>query len=75
MRYELWGAPDRTSLLFTGADEIEDCKRQNMIEPESEFIRAIEADSDNEAMTSYHEHMGWEPYRPMDENLDNRPRV
>lgn len=65
MRYELWGTPDQTSLTFTGADAISEYKRQGVIEPEAEFIWAVEADSDNEAMALYHEHMGWEPYKPM----------
>jgi hypothetical protein len=66
MSYELWGTPDRTSLTFSGADAISEYKRQGAIEPEAEFIWAVEADSDNEAMTLYHEHMGWEPYKLME---------
>ena len=67
MRYELWGTPDRTSLTFTGANSISEYKRQGAIELEAEFVWAVEADSYNEAATLYHEYMGWEPYKPMDE--------
>jgi hypothetical protein len=68
MKYELWGTPDKTSLLFTGADEIENCKRQNMIEPDAELIWTVDADSYDEAMTLYYEYMGWGIYKPMDDN-------
>ena len=67
MRYELWGTPDRTSLTFTRADFVAIHKQQGAIELDAEFIWCVEADSDNEAMTFYHEHMGWEPYKPMEE--------
>lgn len=67
MKYELWGTPDRTSLTFTGSDAIDEHKRQGAIEPEAEFIWAVDADTWNEAATLYHEHMGWEPYKPMEE--------
>lgn len=67
MRYELWGTPDRTSLSFTEANAVEVHKQQGAIEPEAEFIWSVDAESDNEAMTLYHEYMGWEPYKPMDE--------
>lgn len=33
------------------------------------LIGEIEAYDWNEAMTKYHEFMGWEPYQPMDDEL------
>jgi hypothetical protein len=32
----------------------------------AELVWTVDADSYVEAMTLYHEHMGWGPYRPMD---------
>lgn len=72
MRYELWGTPDRTSLTFTGAEAISNYKRQGAVEPDAKLIWTVDADSYNEASTLYHEYMGWEPYRPMDEHVEER---
>ena len=67
MRYELWGTPDRTSLVFTGADAIDGYKRQGAIEPDAELIWGVDADSWKEASTLYHQYMGWELYKPVDD--------
>ena len=67
MNYELWGTPDRTSLSFTDANTIELYKQQGVIEVDAEFIWSVEASSWHEAMTLYHEFMGWEPYIRTDE--------
>ncbi len=67
MKYELWATPDRTSLTFIAADTIELYREQGAVETDAECIWSVEADTYNEAATAYHEYMGWEPYKPMDE--------
>jgi hypothetical protein len=72
MRYELWRHEDEAiSLSFFAVDENYDLQRR-LLEPGAEFIWAVEAETYNEAMARYHEFMGWEPYKPMD---DGSPSV
>ena len=68
MKYGLWKHMDQgVSLTFTGFDAYEEYVRQGAIEPDAELIWTVEAESWNEACTRYHEFMGYEPYKPMDE--------
>jgi hypothetical protein len=66
MRYELWRHADEeaVSLSFIAVDENYDLQRR-LLEPGAEFVWAVEADTYNGAMESYHNFMGWEPYKPM----------
>lgn len=66
MRYGLWKHVDQgVSLTCIELDAYEEYVRQGVIEPDAKLIWTVDADSHNEASTLYHEHMGWESYKPM----------
>jgi hypothetical protein len=70
MKYELWKwSGQRESLAFIAVDENYALHRELMEqdEPGAVLVWSVEAETYNEAMTLYHEYMGWEPYRPWDE--------
>ena len=69
MKYELWqeiGATgEATGLAFFPVNEGYERQLQ-LLAPGAKLIWAVEADSWDEAMTLYHERMGWSAYRPLD---------
>jgi len=60
-RYEEWHAPD-DAFEFLPADH----PQKAFLTTGDEPTWTVDADSWEEAMTKYHDHMGWEPYVPMD---------
>ena len=67
MKYELWKIHNEEidSYAFFAVDE--NYKNQiELLEPNAKLTWCIEAGSYNEAMTLYHEKMGWEKYKPLD---------
>ncbi|HAM01970.1 MAG TPA: hypothetical protein DCQ30_07040 [Acidimicrobiaceae bacterium] len=61
-RWELWEGPDLTHSFF--ASDNQDARR--LTEGEGAVkIWETEATSYNDAKRALHEHMGWEPYKPM----------
>ena len=65
MKYEVWRHEGRAICLsFFPVDENYDAHRQSLA-PNAELLWAVEADTWDEAMSRYHEFMGWEPYKPM----------
>jgi len=67
MKYESWRDPDHYGLTFAPAFNIIKMKRQGLLDPQATLVYSCEADSWIEAMTKYHEAMGWEPYKPMED--------
>ncbi|MDT5159145.1 MAG: hypothetical protein QOH51_3502 [Acidobacteriota bacterium] len=66
MRYELWQDEEEgraVALTFFPVDEIYELRRR-LLEPRAHLIWTVEADTYEDAMRLYHEHMDWEPYRP-----------
>lgn len=64
MIYELWRNPDGIEQAFFAVDEnYEACR--NLNPPDSVLVWTIEADSYDEAMSLYYEHMDWGQYKPM----------
>lgn len=61
MLYEIWKSSSSSTFIPSDHNQ-----KDILLEPDAEFIGNIEADSWEEAMTKYHEFMGWEPYKPMD---------
>lgn len=58
--YTVWANADRTSLTLCEGVKL----RADLFEPGLRPVKRFEADSWDEAMTLYHEWMGWEPYKP-----------
>lgn len=64
--WELWKHDDGEAIEYGfGSDRQLILAAFDPADP-AELVWTIEAESYVEAMTLYHEHMGWEPYRPMD---------
>ena len=63
MTYELWiedeGADGKDSMLIPA-----DHPQKASLTANAALQWSCEADSWEEAMNKYHEHMGWEPYKP-----------
>jgi hypothetical protein len=69
MKYELWRSEDDLGGELTFFPVNETYERQTqLLEPGAELIWTVEADSYNEAMRLYYEHMDWGPYKPMDDD-------
>lgn len=58
--YEIWESESSTT--FIPAESI---NKNILLEDDSRLIGTIIADTWDEAMTKYHEFMGWSPYKPM----------
>lgn len=61
MIYEIW-QNDTSSTIFPEDHP----QRAILIEPDARCIGTVEAASWEDAMTQYHQIMGWEPYVPME---------
>jgi hypothetical protein len=69
MKYELWQheeAGEVVGYTFLPVDELYE-RRLQLLETGSELVWTVEADTYNEAMKLYHEHMDWEPYKPWED--------
>ena len=66
MKYELWQHEDAEAVDYTffPVDDGHE-RRLRLLETGSRLVWAVEADTYDNAMRLYHEHMGWEPYKPM----------
>jgi len=64
MRYELWVAGDGTEATFAPPENIKIIRKHAGLGKNAKLKWTVEADTWEEAMTKYHEHMGWEPYKP-----------
>jgi hypothetical protein len=62
--YELWESADGTELAFMQDVDRDEALLTSLQELHQTWV--VEADDWTAAMTRYHEHMGWEPYVPMD---------
>jgi hypothetical protein len=60
--WELWEGPDGSHSFFPADDEK---ARRVGVDPGAAKVWEVEAPSHNAAMRAFHEHMGWEPYKPM----------
>jgi hypothetical protein len=60
-RWELWAADSGHDLSFFPVGN-ESARR--LLRPDANLVWTVEADSYDDAMTKYYEHMGWAPYRP-----------
>ncbi len=60
VRYELW--EDESSLsFFAGGDE----SMRRLLTSAARLVWSCDAHSWEEAQTLKHQHLGWEPYQPM----------
>ena len=66
MVFELWHSESEGSYMYLPRDgKYQASIEQNRkIPPDLELVWTYEARSYFEAMTAYHQHMGWEPYSP-----------
>ena len=66
-KYELWKEVDDDAEALTFVEVNEDYERvlKMLVEPGAELIWTVEADTDNEAMQLYYDHMDWGTYKPM----------
>lgn len=64
MKIQIYHSPtDNTFTVYT-----EDTPKDKMIlEVDAVLIKEIYGADWNDCMSQYHEFMGWEPYRPMDD--------
>lgn len=63
--YEAWREPG--CLSFGPQEALARDRASGFISAGAQKIWTVEADSWEEAMTKYHEHMDWEPYVPMED--------
>ena len=69
VKYELWDDGESGYPFFP---EDNDSARK-LLRVEAKLIWTIEAETWNDAMRAFHDHMGWEPYKPMsDQSQDSR---
>ena len=61
MRHEAWS----DGSFFPACN----ASARRLLEPGARLIWTVEATNWVEAMRLYHEFQGWEPYRPMDDDL------
>lgn len=65
MKYELWQSTSRRvntyTLLRAG-----DLQNQALLESGAKVIWKFDADNWEKACRKQHEHLGWEPYKPID---------
>lgn len=64
MKYELWKSDECYSFFPENNSKVRDCVLQ---EPNAVLINIIEAQDWTQAMTLYHEYMGWGPYKKIDD--------
>jgi hypothetical protein len=62
-KYQLWVSERSQTFFLAGSEQ----PLQFAREDEAVLTWEVEAESYNEAMTLYYEHMGWDPYVPMDD--------
>jgi hypothetical protein len=69
VKYELWQYDEAKVIVydFFPVDEIYE-RRLQLLEPGSKLAWTVEADTYNEAMKLYQEHMDWEPYKPWEDD-------
>jgi len=63
--YELWEGNDGEGSTFGPSDRITDMVDSGLLPSDAKMIWTCQARSWIEANEKYHEHMGWEPYKPM----------
>ena len=61
-QFHVWHSESFNSYTITCGGNASD--HQDKLEPDAKVIHAFEASSWDEAMTLYHEYMGFEPYKP-----------
>jgi hypothetical protein len=61
MMYELWFSEKNHSYTYMPAGHRQ---ASVLLEPDAINIWTYDAKSHFDAMRAYHEHMGWEPYKP-----------
>ena len=71
MRHELWIESDGGQLLCLAGPRGDDARRT--LSHDARLAWTVEARSHFEAMTLYHEHMGWGEYRTDYPEHDKRP--
>lgn len=64
-KYELWHSEQEGSLAFF---EASDERGRDLIPDDAQLILVVEAESWEEAQAKKHDFLGWEPYKPMNEN-------
>lgn len=71
MMFELWedgeDAIAGRGYTFSTPTNIQDMIKRGILKPGVKKLWEVEADTWEEACTKYHEYMGWEPYKPMEE--------
>jgi hypothetical protein len=68
VRYEAW--QDAEGVVFLPDDEKKERQLAIALVGKREFVWSVEADSWDEAMTAWHEHQGWQPYVPMEDQTE-----
>ena len=64
--YELWEDDDGEGYTFAPSERITDMINSGLLDPtKAKMEWTVIAESWVEANIKYHEHMGWEPYKPM----------
>jgi len=64
-RYELWYSEEEES--FASFEKVDERNRK-LLPADARKIWEVEAETWEEAQIKIHEFMGWEPYKPMNEN-------
>jgi hypothetical protein len=64
--YEAWGAPGYAASTISTQDGMQDMSKRGLFDEGEEPLFSLRAWSWREAMETYHELQGWEPYRPSD---------
>lgn len=78
MRFELWEASDEDgtqSMLLGESEEYERSRAMLAHEPNMKLTWVVEADTHDEAMQLYYDHMGWGHYTTFDELPGERVEI
>ncbi len=67
MIYEAWESEDRAEIHFSTSDGIAEQRATGVMPGEWRLLHRFEAASWEDASARHHELMGWEKYKPMEE--------
>ena len=68
MIFEAWECEEEGQVTFSTTENILDQKEKGQVSSDAKLLHRIEVNSWIEAQVVHHQKMGWEPYKPMDED-------
>ena len=68
MIFEAW--EQYGQIMLSTPENILDHKKKGLVSSDAKLLYRIEANNYIEAKIVHHQKMGWEPYKPMDEDKD-----